>query len=119
MDFPLLNPVLASPEFGVVTQWAADGTLLFSSYAGSFPAGASDGSLYAAVDSHDGSKYRSSSILRVPVPSLSAMSITGARNAFGSENHGGVGGLLAITGRNLADASIDLGLDYTSPFRTS
>lgn len=119
--FPLSNPVITLPScsgsgFAVVSRLGGDGsTLKFSTYldmCGAAPAITHDldGSLYAGVSNvHAG-------VVKLPVLEAGGFSLSGAVNAFsGAKGVFLPGTLLTITGQNLTQQYIDLGLNHSDP----
>jgi uncharacterized protein (TIGR03437 family) len=123
-QFPTRNPALATgyasvqpyqADATVVVQVGASGALTYSTYLDSPPpavATAPDDSMYAAVPG--------AAVLRLPVaPPGSPIVITGAFNAFdGAPGSPTLGMLMTITGQNLANTWIDLGLNDPNPLPT-
>ena len=105
--FPLFNPTRQTPG-GIVFQLDPDGVPTFSSYA----------SMSGAVSAVDGSIYGvfSGSIVRTPVARTNTFTIGTARSAFnGDDRTVAPGMLLRIDGQQLADETIDMGLNNPNP----
>ena len=129
--FPMMNPiseiesVISAIPIGVVFQVSPDGTtILFSSRMSSAgPAiSTADGSIYAFMASTYPDfvgPYGNPShalVVRIPVPGPSALWVGNARNAFsGDDRYVSPGMVVRIDGRNMADETIDMGLNYSDP----
>ena len=112
-NFPLHNPVMMDFAANVLARLDDRGNVVFSTYApwGSTPAVATgvDGTLAAA---HNDSSGNDAVVLEVPEPSR-AFTVERVANSFTGDYFKVVPGMLfTVTGHNLADSSVDLGLNY-------
>jgi uncharacterized protein (TIGR03437 family) len=134
-QFPARNPALATgypstlyqASAGVIIQLGPSGMLTYATFIDSFLAQpiatAPDDSVYAGVSGagiSSGTGVTGAGVLHLPVALPgNSMVITGAFNAFnGSPGTPTVGMLLTITGQNLANDWIDLGLNDPDPLPT-